>query len=108
MAITVKDLFQYDANFDPAKIRRLTGKTNYEKTDTVDLARLAALNDRNLSVFVAKKEGQSFVNNIQDDNMQIQIADAAGINTNNAQNVNVPAHIPMDKSVFDYQRPEMA
>lgn len=30
MAITVKDLFQYDPNFEPAKIRRLTGKTNYK------------------------------------------------------------------------------
>ena len=36
MGITVKDLFQYDPNFDPAKIRRLTGKSNYKKTDTVD------------------------------------------------------------------------
>lgn len=31
MGITVKDLFQYDPNFDPAKIRRLTGKSNYKK-----------------------------------------------------------------------------
>lgn len=107
MAITVKDLFQYDPNFDPVKIRRLTGKTNYEKTDTVDLARLAALKDKDLSVFVAKKEGKSFLNSVQDDNMQTQIADAAGIKTNNGQNASVPAHIPMDKSVFDYQRPEM-
>lgn len=26
MSITVKDLFQYDPNFDKAKIQRLTGK----------------------------------------------------------------------------------
>ena len=61
MAITVKDLFQYDPNFEPAKIRRLTGKTNYKKSDTVDLSRLAALNDKDLSVFAAKKEGKTFL-----------------------------------------------
>lgn len=108
MAITVKDLFLYDPNFDPVKIRRLTGKTNYEKTDKVDLTKLAALKDKNLSVFVAKKEGKSFLNSVQDDNMRTQIAGAAGIKTNNAQSANVPADIPMDKSVFDYQRTEMA
>ena len=32
MSLTVKDLFQYDSNFDPAKIRRLTGKSDYKKT----------------------------------------------------------------------------
>lgn len=108
MAITVRDLFQYDPNFDQAKIRRLTGKTKYKKTDTVDLSRLAALNDKNLSVFAARKEGKSFVNSIQDDKMKTQIADAAGIkneakNQNN-ENDNIPANIPMDKSVFDLNK----
>lgn len=104
MTVTVKDLFLYDANFDPAKIRRLTGKTNYKKTDTVNLSRLAALNDKDLSVFVAKKEGKSFLSSVQDDNMKTQIADASGIKTGNNQTSNIPAYMPMDKSVFDYQR----
>lgn len=111
MAITVRDLYQYDENFNYAKIQRLTGKTNFKKTDTVDLSRLAALNDKDLSVFVAEKEGKSFLNSISDDNMRAQVADVAGLNSNqnqNNQNKPIPADIPMDKSVFDYQRPVMA
>lgn len=106
MTITVKDLFLYDANFDSAKIKRLTGKANYKKTDTVNLSRLAALNDKDLSVFVAKKEGKLFLNSIQNDKMQTQLADAAGIKNGNGKNANMP--IPMDKSVFGYQKAEMA
>lgn len=86
MSLTVKDLFQYDSNFDPAKIRRLTGKSDYKKTDTVDLSRLAALNDRDLSIFVAKKEGKSFVKSIQNDNMRAQVSNAAKINDGTQQN----------------------
>lgn len=108
MAITVKDLYQYNENFEWAKIQRLTGKNNPKKTDTVDLSRLAALNDKDLSVFVAEKEGKSFLNFVQDDNMKTQIADASGMNTGNNKDTNIPACIPMDKSVFDYQKPEMA
>ena len=108
MAITVKDLYQYNENFEWAKIQRLTGKSNPEKTDTVDLSRLAALNDKNLSVFVAEKEGKSFLNSISDDNMRTQVADVAGLNNNQNQNNPVPSSIPMGKSVFDYQKPEMA
>ena len=79
MTITVKDLFQYNPNFEPATIKRLTGKTNYKKSDSVDLSRLAALNDKDLSVFAAKKEGKTFLNSIQDDNMRTQISSAAHI-----------------------------
>ena len=86
MSLTVKDLFQYDSNFDPAKIRRLTGKSDYQKTDTIDLSRLAALNDRNLSIFAAKKEGKSFVKSIQNDNMRAQVSNAAKINDGTQQN----------------------
>ncbi len=110
MGITVRDLFQYDPNFDSAKIQRLTGKKDYKKTDTIDLSRLAALNDKDLSIFVAEKEGNSFVTSITDDNMRTQVADAAGLKTENKndRNANIPASIPMDKSVFDYQKPLMA
>ncbi len=87
MSITVKDLFQYDSNFDPAKIRRLTGKSNFQKTDKIDLSRLSALNDKNLSIFAAKKEGKTFVNSIRDDNMRAQIADASGV-TNEKNPIN--------------------
>lgn len=111
MSITVKDLFQYDPNFEPAKIRRLTGKTNYKKSDTVDLSRLAALNDKDLSVFAAKKAGKRFLNSIQDENMRKQIADASHIKNEegqvNKQNENNAAsHIPMDKSIFDIEKQE--
>ena len=107
MEITVKDLFQYDPNFDPAKIRRLTGKSNYKKTDTVDLSRLAALNDKDLSIFVAKKDS-GLVNYITDDSMRAQVAEASHVknvknengNKNEQKNNNIGA-IPMDKSIFD-------
>lgn len=111
MAITVKDLFQYDPNFAQAKIRRLTGKTNYKKSDTVDLSRLAALNDKGLSIFAAKKEGKTFINSIQDDNMRTQIAEAVHIkNEEKAQNNSnaVSSVIPMDKSIWDIERAKMA
>ena len=60
MAITVKDLFQYDPNFEPAKIRRLTGKTNYKKSDTVDLSRLAALMIKVYQFSLPKKRARHF------------------------------------------------
>ncbi len=110
MSITVKDLFQYDPNFDKAKIQRLTGKKNYKKTDTIDLSRLAGLNDKDLSIFAAQKEGKTFVNYIQDDNMRTQVSDAAGVkidgkkeNKSNADNV---TNIPTDKSIFDIDKQE--
>lgn len=108
MSITVKDLFQYDPNFEQAKIIRLTGKKNYKKNDTVDLSRLAALNDKDLSIFAAKKEGKTFVNYINDDNMRTQIADAAHINyeenTQNNKNDTLSADIPKDKNIFDINK----
>ena len=109
MSITVKDLFQYDPNFDKAKIQRLTGKKDYKKTDTVDLSRLAALNDKDLSIFAAKKEGKTFVNYIKDDNMRTQVADASGVKINDEkqqsnQNSNNASNIPMDKSIFDIEK----
>lgn len=70
----------------------------------MDLSRLAALNDKGLSVFAAKKEGKTFLNSIQDDNMKTQIADAAHIKneekTQNNKNNKMPADIPMDKSIL--------
>ncbi len=107
MGITVKDLFQYDPNFDPVKIRRLTGKSNYKETDTVDLYRLAALNDKNLSIFAAKKDS-GLVNYITDDSMRAQVAEAAHVKNVKNENVNKNKQkiynintIPMDKSIFD-------
>lgn len=110
MSLTVRDLFQYDPNFDQAKIRLLTGKKEYKKTDTVDLTRLAALNDKSLSVFAAEKEGKAFVNSIKNDNMRAQVADAAGIKNeknNNNKKDDVPAIIPMEKSIFDIDKKKM-
>ena len=110
MSITVKDLFQYDPNFDKAKIQRLTGKKNYKKSDTIDLSRLAGLNDKDLSIFAAQKEGKTFVNYIQDDNMRTQIADASGVKIDdkkeNKSNANNVTNIPMDKSIFDIDKQE--
>ncbi len=110
MSITVKDLFQYDPNFDKAKIQRLTGKKDYKKTDTVDLSRLAALNDKDLSIFAAKKEGKTFVNYIKDDNMRTQVSDAAGVKTDdkkeNMSNANNVTNNSMDKSIFDIDKQE--
>lgn len=108
MSITVKDLFQYDPNFDNAKLQRLTGKKDYQKTDTINLSRLAGLNDKDLSIFAAKKEGRVYVNHIQDDNMRTQIADASGVKiddvNNNMANTNNVTNIPMDKSIFDIEK----
>lgn len=108
MSITVKDIYKKFPDFSYDKMKRLTGKSEFEENDTIQLSRIAALGDKNLSVFVAEKEGKSFVNTIQNDNMRTQIADASGIKTDDAKNANIPAYIPMDKSVFDYQKQEMA
>lgn len=108
MSITVKDLFQYNPNFDKAKLEYLTGKKNYTKKDIINLSRVVSMNDKDLSVFVAEKEGKSFVNSITDDNMRTQVADASNIKNDkvnkNKENTNMPQYIPMDKSVFDIQR----
>lgn len=108
MSITVMDVYKKFPDFGYEKMKKLTGKSDFEDGDTIQLSRIAAFGDKNLSIFAAEKEGKPFVNTIQDDNMKAQIADASGIKTDNAQNANVPAYIPMDKSVFDYQKPEMA
>lgn len=109
MSITVKEVC---AKFDLSEVelKRLTGKTDFKPNDNIDLSKIESLGNKNLSIWVAEKEGKAFVYNIQDDDMRKQIACDAGIKTeDNAQkNANLPAYIPMDKSVFDYQRPEMA
>ena len=77
----------------------------------MDLSRLAALNDKGLSIFAAKKEGKTFINSIQDDNMRTQIAEAVHIkNEEKAQNNSnaVSSVIPMDKSIWDIERAKMA
>lgn len=110
MGLTVKDLFEYDINFEPAKIRRLTGKTNYKKNDSIDLLRLAALNDKNLSIFAAKKD-KGVVSYITDDSIRTQVANASNVkdvknkNTKeNEQKYNNITTIPMKKSIFDINK----
>ncbi len=111
MTITVKDLFQYDPNFPKIKIQRLTGKQDYEKTDTVDLSRLAALNDKDLSIFGAKKDNR-LINYINDDNTRKEVADASHVkntkntNENEKNNYNV-GNIPMNKSIFDIKEKQV-
>ncbi len=104
MSITVKDLFQYNPNFDPKKIEYLTGKKNYDKKDTINLSRVEGLNDIDFSIFVADKEGKSFVNSIKDDKMKISVTKAIGDDNNQEQNKSVSADIPMDKSIFDLKK----
>ena len=87
-------------------------KSNYKKTDSVDLSRLAALNDKDLSIFAAKKD-RGVINYITDDGMRAQVADASHVKnvknekTNkNEQNNSNAGTIPMDKSIFDIKEKE--
>lgn len=108
MSITVKDLYQYNPNFDPKDVVILTGKTDFKKDDTIVLSRVTSLNDNDFSIFVAEKEGKSFINTVQDHKKRAELAEAANVDISdrNQKTANMPSAIPMNKSIFDIKKPQ--
>lgn len=113
MAITVGDIFTQFPSFKPEDMEKLVGNKDYNGRTAIPLTKIAAYQGtyaKDLSVFVAGREKQDYTRLLAD-NQRTQVNEQLGIkdDTNKSpQNNPIPAHIPMDKSVFDYQRPEMA
>ncbi len=115
MAITVGDIFTQFPSFRPEDMEKLVGNKNYNGRTAISLTNIALYQGQyaqDLSVFVAGREKQNYTKLLAD-NQRIQVNEQLGIkdNINQAeqnQNNPIPAYIPLDKSIFDYQRPEMA
>ena len=115
MTITVGDVFTKFPSFKPEDMEKLVGNKNYNGRTTISLTNIATYQGQyaqDLSVFVAGREKQNYTKLLADDqrtqvNKQLGIKDNTTQEGKNQDNM-IPAYIPMDKSVFDYQRPEMA
>jgi hypothetical protein len=106
MAVTVKNLYEFDPNFDPKKIVKLVGRTNFKKTDTIDLKKVEGLGDKKLTTYVADKEGKSYINTIYDENLQAQVAKDTNTTLSNQQSQQNPDPMSMDGSLFNVKRDE--
>lgn len=110
MTITVGAIYSAFPTFNPKDMIKLcNGNENLNGRTVVPLANIAALGNKDLSVFAAKKEGKNYTN-LLGKQEQASVNAAAGIketgqtpkadkDSNNAQ------VIPMDKSVFDIADP---
>jgi phosphoribosylformylglycinamidine (FGAM) synthase-like amidotransferase family enzyme len=104
MAVTVKNLYEYDPNFDYKKIVKLVGRTNFKQTDTIDLKKVEGLGDKKLTTYVADKEGKSYINTIYDENLQAQVAKDTNTTLSNQQNQQNSDPMSMDGSVWNIAR----
>lgn len=113
MAITVGDVFTQFPSFRPEDMEKLVGNKNYNGRTAISLTNIAKYQGQyaqDLSVFVAGREKQNYTKLLADNqrtkvNEQVDIKDDKNLP---GQNNPMPAHIPMDKSVFDYQKPQFA
>lgn len=113
MSITVGDIFTQFPSFKPEDMEKLVGNKNYDGRTAISLTNIASYKGQyaqDLSVFVAGREKQNYTKLLAD-GQRTQLNEQLGIEESQMkqnQNNPIPAYIPMDKSVFDYQRPEMA
>ncbi len=106
MAITVGAIYAAFPNFDSKDMIRLcNGNKNFNGRTVVSLANIAAFGDKDLSVFVAKKEGKTFTgllgkNERAEINSAANVKDA-GLAQGNDRTPSTAQVIPMDRSIFD-------
>ena len=113
MGITVGDIYTKFPQFPPEAMEKLVGSKNFNGRTAINLSNLALYNGqyaKDLSVFIAEKEGVNYTNLLSGSKKE-ETTKLAGINdntqnsvaSNNLQN----GGIPMDTSVFDIPRPDM-
>ncbi len=107
MSITVGDIYKQFPTFrQEDMIKLMNGRTNFNGRDTVSLQNIAAFKgqyDEELSIFVAKKEGKSFVgmlNGSKLENVQKETGIQANKN-NGSENKQGSNYIAMNTSIFD-------
>lgn len=102
MTITVGDIYTAFPNFNPKDIITMLGSKDFDGKTVVPLSRIAALDNKNLSIFATQKEKDQFTN-LLSEARRPEYIEAAGLQTNNKDNKkngNSQA-IPMNKSIFD-------
>lgn len=107
MAITVGAIYTQFPNFNPEDmIKLMNGRTDFSGNDEIPLSNIASYQGRyskDLSIFAAKSEGESFIKLVDKDN-SAKIQKQAGINSDKAdKNNQTEGIIPMDKSIFDIE-----
>ncbi len=112
MGITAGDIFTRFGENDTTKalVRKLVGKDDFDGKTSISLYTIASYQGNmadELSVFVAEKEGKSYVDMLSD-NRKTEIAQKTGINSGTDENKNQIGKIPMDTSIFDIQKNDMA
>lgn len=103
MTITVGDIYTAFPGFKPSDMIKLcNGNENLNGRTVVSLANIAAFGDKDLSVFVAKKEGKAYTG-LLSKGESAEVSAAAGVNKNTGtqEASNNQSQIPMDTSVFD-------
>lgn len=113
MGITVGDIYTKFPQFPPEAMERLVGSKNFDGRTAINLSNLATYNGqyaKDLSVFVAQREGVDYTNLLSGSRKEETIK-TAGVkdDSQNSFALNKPqgGAIPMDTSVFDIPRPEM-
>lgn len=113
MGITVGDIFTQFPNFRPEDMRKLVGHSNYNGRTTIQLNKIASYqgaNAQDLSVFVASREKENYTK-LLSENRKTEVNQQIGIGSkenSQGKKESLPAYIPMDKSVFDYQKSQIA
>lgn len=107
MAITVGDIYKQFPTFRPEDmVKLMNGRTDFNGRDTVSLQNIATFKgqyDKELSVFVAKKEGKSFVGMLNGSKLE-NVQKETGIQANkkdSSQKKQGAGHIAMNTSIFD-------
>ena len=106
MTITVGAIYTAFPNFNPDDMIKLcNGNKDLNGRTVVPLANIAAFGDKNLSVFVAKKEGKTYTgmlpkNERAEINSAAKLKDAEPVQEKD-NNANSGREIPRDTSVFD-------
>ncbi len=106
MAITVGDIFTRFPNFKPSDMIKLVGSEDYNGRTTIQLSRIAALGNKDLSIFVAEREGKDYTK-ILSENSRKEVNEAAGIKdeTGTAEETqSKQGKIPMDLSIFNMKQ----
>ena len=107
MTITVSDIYTKFPTFrQEDMVKLMNGRTDFNGRDTVSLQNIAAFNGENakeLSVFVAKKEGNSFVGMLNGSKLEsVQKETGVQANKNNgSENKQGTDYIAMNTSIFD-------
>lgn len=103
MAITVGDIYSQFPNFKQSDMIRLVGSEDFNGRTVVKLSNIASFGNRDLSIFVAKREGKNYTNMLGEKN-RTEVNEVAGIKDETPKNEKSESKqdkIPMDLSIFN-------